>query len=136
MMEALASIPRSKKFPGPAARLVLAWMNEQMYGDTKTQWTYGNEHDRMREAADLLANLCEETMLKRVCRYGVFQSNGRLARSVQFTVFAQSSEDLDDAMDARFNEDEENLPDGEYIDDCAWGADAPAEWNELTEEWE
>jgi hypothetical protein len=111
-------------------------MNEQMHGDIKTQWTCGNEHDRMRDAADLLASLCDETMLKRVCRYEVFQSGGRPARSVQFTVFAQSGEDLDKAMDARFNEDEEDLPNGEYIDDCAWGVDVPAEWNELTEEWE
>ena len=28
-----------------------------MYGDTMTEWTYGNEHDRMSEAADFLSGL-------------------------------------------------------------------------------
>ena len=32
-------------------------MREQMYGDTVTEWTYGNEHDRMSEAADFLSGL-------------------------------------------------------------------------------
>lgn len=32
-------------------------MREQMYGDVTTEWTYGNEHDRMYEAADFLRGL-------------------------------------------------------------------------------
>ena len=28
-----------------------------MYGDTMTEWTYGNEQDRMSEAADFLSGL-------------------------------------------------------------------------------
>ena len=39
------------------AQTLLDWMREQMYGDTVTEWTYGNEHDRMSEAADLLSGL-------------------------------------------------------------------------------
>ena len=34
-----------------------AQMREQMYGDTVTEWTYGNEHDRMSGAADFLGGL-------------------------------------------------------------------------------
>ncbi|WP_300913558.1 hypothetical protein [Faecalibaculum rodentium] len=36
---------------------MLDWMREQMYGDTVTEWTYGNEHDRMSKAADFLSGL-------------------------------------------------------------------------------
>ncbi len=130
-MEALASIPHSSKFPKAAAQLVLAWMNEQMYGDVRTEWASGNEHDRMREAADFLETLCKEKMLKRVCRYAVFEAGAQAGcdaiDSKQFTVFAPTSEELDDAMEARFDEAAKDLPDGEYIDDCGWGVDVPAE---------
>ena len=44
-------------FPKNEAQAVLAWMREQMYGDVTTEWTYGNEHDRMYEAADFLRGL-------------------------------------------------------------------------------
>ena len=44
-------------FPKNEARTLLDWMREQMYGDTVTEWTYGNEHDRMSEAADFLSGL-------------------------------------------------------------------------------
>ena len=129
------------KFPKTEAQAVLAWMNEQMYGDQRTEWSSGNEHDRMRDAADFLQGLCKEKMLKRVCSYSVFRANGRPGYddrpvdSDQFTVFAPTSEELDAAMEARFDEAAKDLPDGEFIDDCAWGVDVPAEWNELTEEW-
>lgn len=44
-------------FPKNEVQAVLAWMQEQMYGEITTEWTYGNEHDRMYEAADFLRNL-------------------------------------------------------------------------------
>ena len=44
-------------FPKDEIQTLLAWMREQMYGDTVTEWTYGNEHDRMSEAADFLSGL-------------------------------------------------------------------------------
>lgn len=44
-------------FPKNEAQVLLDWMRGQMYGDTVTEWTYGNEHDRMSEAADFLSNL-------------------------------------------------------------------------------
>ena len=44
-------------FPKDEVQTLLAWMREQMYGDTMTEWTYGNEHDRMSEAADFLSGL-------------------------------------------------------------------------------
>ncbi len=44
-------------FPKNEAQALLAWMREQMYGDVTTEWTYGNEHDRMSEAADFLDGL-------------------------------------------------------------------------------
>lgn len=44
-------------FPKKEAQTLLDWMREQMYGDTVTEWTYGNEHDRMNEAADFLIGL-------------------------------------------------------------------------------
>ena len=44
-------------FPKKEAQTLLDWMREQMYGDTVTEWTYGNEHDRMSEAADFLSGL-------------------------------------------------------------------------------
>ena len=34
-------------FPKSEVQTVLAWMREQMYGKVTTEWTYGNEHDRM-----------------------------------------------------------------------------------------
>lgn len=129
------------KFPMTEAQAVLAWMNEQMYGDTHTEWTYGNEHDRMREAADFLQGLCKAKMLKRVCSYSVFKNSAhpgyddRPIDSEQFTVFASTSEELDTAMEAKFDEAAHELPEGQYIDDCAWGVDVPAEWDELAEEW-
>lgn len=129
------------KFPKDEAQAVLAWMNEQMYGDQRTEWSNGNEHDRMRETADFLQGLCKEKMLKRVCSYSVFKSSAHPGYddspigSRQFTVFAPTSEGLDTAMEARFDADAQKLPEGEFIDDCAWGVDVPAEWNELTEEW-
>ncbi len=30
-------------FPKNEVQTLLAWMREQMYGDTVTEWTYGNE---------------------------------------------------------------------------------------------
>ena len=44
-------------FPKNETKVLLDWMREQMYGDTVTEWTYGNEHDRMNEAADFLIGL-------------------------------------------------------------------------------
>ncbi|CAK7031920.1 MAG: hypothetical protein MEBIL_04014 [Bilophila sp.] len=44
-------------FPKSEVQTVLAWMREQMYGAVTTEWTYGNEHDRMSEAADFLRGL-------------------------------------------------------------------------------
>ena len=44
-------------FPKDEIQILLAWMREQMYGDTVTEWIYGNEHDRMSEAADFLSGL-------------------------------------------------------------------------------
>ena len=44
-------------FPINEIQTLLDWMREQMYGDTVTEWTYGNEHDRMSEAADFLSGL-------------------------------------------------------------------------------
>ena len=44
-------------FPKNEAQVLLDWMRGQMYGDTVTEWTYGNEHDRMSEAADFLSGL-------------------------------------------------------------------------------
>lgn len=128
------------KFPKAEAQTVLAWMNEQMYGDMHTEWTNGNEHDRMREAADFLQGLCKEKMLKRVCSYSVFKASAHPGDdspidSRQFTIFAPTSEELDATMEARFDADAQKLPEGEFIDDCAWGVDVPAEWNELTKEW-
>ena len=48
-------------FPKNEIQTMLAWMREQMYGATTTEWTYGNEHDRMSEAAGFLSGLlsCE-----------------------------------------------------------------------------
>lgn len=129
------------EFPKKEAQAVIAWMNEQMYGDRHTEWTYGDEHDRMRDVADFLRALCKEKMLKRVCCYAVFKDSGQPSRSdsaidnVQFTVFAPTSEELDVSMRARFDEAEKALPEGQFIDDCGWGVDVPAEWDELTEEW-
>ena len=44
-------------FPKNETQVLLDWMRGQMYGDTVTEWTYGNEHDRMSEAADFLSGL-------------------------------------------------------------------------------
>ena len=44
-------------FPKDEIQTLLDWMREQMYGDVTTEWTYGNEHDRMSEAADFLSGL-------------------------------------------------------------------------------
>ena len=44
-------------FPKNEAQVLLDWMRGQMYGDTVTEWTYGNGHDRMSEAADFLSGL-------------------------------------------------------------------------------
>lgn len=140
-MEALAAIPVSVEFPMAEARAVIAWMNEQMYGDRRTEWSSGNEHDRMRDAADFLEGLYKEKMLKRVCSYLVFENTSRPSYddspvgSEQFTVFAPTSEELDAAMEVRFDEIARKLPKGRFIDDCAWSVDVPAEWNELTEDW-
>lgn len=45
------------KFPKKEARALLDWMKVQMYGDKVTEWTYGDEHDRMCDAVDLLSSL-------------------------------------------------------------------------------
>ena len=44
-------------FPKNEVQTLLDWMREQMYGDVTTEWTYGNEHDRMSETADFLSGL-------------------------------------------------------------------------------
>jgi len=44
-------------FPKKETQALLDWMREQMYGNTVTEWTYGNGHDRMSEAADFLSGL-------------------------------------------------------------------------------
>lgn len=44
-------------FPKKEAQALFDWMREQMYGDTVTEWTYGNEHDCMSGAADFLSGL-------------------------------------------------------------------------------
>ena len=44
-------------FPKDEIQALLAWMREQMYGDTVTEWTYGNEQNRMSEAVDFLSGL-------------------------------------------------------------------------------
>ena len=44
-------------FPKKETQALLEWMRGQMYGDTVTEWTYGNEHDRMSEATDFLSGL-------------------------------------------------------------------------------
>ena len=44
-------------FPKNEVQTLLEWMRGQMYGDTVTEWTYGNEHDRMSKAADFLSGL-------------------------------------------------------------------------------
>ncbi len=44
-------------FPKDEIQTLLAWMRDQMYGDTVTEWTYGNEHDRMSEVVDFLNGL-------------------------------------------------------------------------------
>ena len=44
-------------FPKNEIQALLAWMREQMCGDVATEWTYGNEHDRMGETADFLNGL-------------------------------------------------------------------------------
>ena len=32
-------------FPKNETKVLLDWMREQMYGDTVTEWIYGNKHD-------------------------------------------------------------------------------------------
>ena len=44
-------------FPKNEVQALLDWTREQMYGDVRTEWTYGNEHDRMSETADFLNEL-------------------------------------------------------------------------------
>ncbi len=44
-------------FPKNEMKALLDWMREQMYSDTVTEWTYGNAHDCMSEAADFLGGL-------------------------------------------------------------------------------
>lgn len=44
-------------FPKKETQALLDWMREQMYGNTVTEWTYGNEHDHMSEATDFLNSL-------------------------------------------------------------------------------
>lgn len=46
-------------FPKKEAEALLEWMREQMYGDITTEWTYGNEHDRMAACADLIQTLVD-----------------------------------------------------------------------------
>lgn len=55
------------KFPMKEAKTLLAWMQEQMNGDTATEWTHGNEHDRMVACTDLIQTLVErESAEKRI----------------------------------------------------------------------
>ena len=44
-------------FPKNEVQTLLEWMRGQMYGDTVTEWIYGNKHDRMSEVADFLGGL-------------------------------------------------------------------------------
>lgn len=46
-------------FPRKEAAAVLAWMQEQMHGDIPTEWTHGNECDRMADCADFIQALVE-----------------------------------------------------------------------------
>ena len=52
-------------FPKKEAQALLDWMRGQMYGDAVTEWTYGNEHDRMSEAADFLIGLLSREAVRR-----------------------------------------------------------------------
>jgi len=45
---------KGKNFPAREARVVLAWMREQMCGKNPTVWTWGNEHDAMDQAAGFI----------------------------------------------------------------------------------
>lgn len=47
-------------FPKKEAKKLINWMREQMYGDKITEWTYGNEHDRMSECAGYLNALVDK----------------------------------------------------------------------------
>ena len=42
-----------------AIRTVVRWMNKVMY-EEHTEWTYGDEHDRMSDAFGLLKYLLEK----------------------------------------------------------------------------
>ena len=54
-------------FPRKEAAAVLAWMQEQMHGDTATEWTHGDERDHMAACADFLQALAEkESAEKRI----------------------------------------------------------------------
>ena len=46
-----------KDFPKKEAETLIKWMKEQMYGETVTEWTYGNEHDRMADCKSFLESL-------------------------------------------------------------------------------
>lgn len=46
-------------FPRKEAAAVLAWMQDQMNGSTLTQWTNGNERDRMADCADFIRALVD-----------------------------------------------------------------------------
>ena len=46
-------------FPKKEAATVLAWMQDQMNGDTPTKWTHGDERDRMADCADFIRALVE-----------------------------------------------------------------------------
>ena len=54
-------------FPKEEAKALLSWMTEQMYGEKVTEWTYGNEHDRMSECAGFLQGLIEKDEFE--CKY-------------------------------------------------------------------
>ena len=57
----------AKSFPEAAARALYEWMHEQMCGPVHTEWTYGNEHDEMDEAASFIGMLlwkyCDDALL-------------------------------------------------------------------------
>lgn len=58
---------RNIAFPRREVEILLAYMKEQMYGEPKTEWSGGNEHDRMSAAVDLLETLVQ----KEVNRFAV-----------------------------------------------------------------
>ena len=61
----------AKSFPEAAARALYEWMHEQMCGPVHTEWTYGNEHDAMDEAASFI-----DMLLWKYCDKDEFDEEG------------------------------------------------------------